>query len=123
MSKLNDERIQEEVIRKGWSTFAPFAYGRYLERGRGGVLVRVSEIKIANAENNQLQIDGPAVYVTSGDGIRGDVVLPDGIEKEFEAYDPEREVLFMFDEGMKVHTFRGKPGDQASPKELHEAKK
>lgn len=53
--------------------------------------------------------------------MSGDVVLPDGINEEIETYDPEREVVFLFDEGMRVHTFKGKPGDQLSPKELHEA--
>ncbi len=122
MAKLENPRLQEEVIRKGWATFAPFAYGRYLNRGRGGVLVKVSQMKVADTENNQLQIDGPVVYVTAGDVLRGDIVLPDGINEEFETYDPEREVVFLFDEGMRVHTFKGKPGDQLSPKELHEAK-
>jgi hypothetical protein len=49
-------------------------------------------------------------------------MLPEGIDKEFQAYDPEREVLFLFDEGIRIHSFRGKPGDQPTPKELHEQK-
>ena len=61
MANLNDERLQEGLIRKGWTTIAPFAYRRYLDRGRGGVLIKVSLMKIADAGNNQLQIDGPVV--------------------------------------------------------------
>jgi len=122
MANLNDERLQEEVIRKGWPTIAPFAFRRYLERGRGGILIKVSLMKLADANNNQLQIDGPVVYVTSGDVMRGDVVLPEGIDKEFQAYNPEHEVLFLFDDGVGIRTYRGKPGDQPTPKEMHAQK-
>lgn len=47
------------------------------------------------------------VYVTVGAVVRGDICLPLGIETEFERYGPEREVLFLFDNGVKVAARRG----------------
>jgi hypothetical protein len=120
MSKLFDPKAQKQLVTDTWSQFAPFAYGRYLQRGRGGLLFKVSDLKAEDIEDDQILIDGDAVYVTADDIARGEVILPAGIEQEFAAYNPDLQVVFLFDSGAGVQMFRGAPDDQPSPKECYE---
>ncbi len=80
----------------------------------------MSGLKVEDIEDNQILIDGDAVYITADDIARGEVTLPAGIEQEFAAYDPESQVVFLFDSGAGIQVFRGSPDDQPSPKESYE---
>lgn len=110
-----------DLMKTTWPFIAPFAYGRYLARGRGGVLIPVGGIQLRPRREGI--VDAPARYVTSEDIVSGKVLLPQEAAKEFDEYDPEREVVFLFDQGKGVATYRGAPSGQQSPKELYELNK
>src|SRR6266404_9282717 len=117
MSRFNDPKAQRRLVTDTWHQFAPFAYGRYLQRGRGGLLLLVSGVKVEDIEDDQILVDGDATYVTADDIARGEIILPAGIEQDFAAYNPESEVVVLFDTGAGIQVFRGAPDDQPSPKE------
>lgn len=107
-----------DLIKVVWRAWAPFAYARYVARGRGGVLVAVDAVKLrAGGEGI---VDTPARYVTVDDVLTGKVNIPSDVTREFEAYDPETEVVFLFDDGNGIATYRGAAPGQPTPKELHE---
>lgn len=107
-----------DMIKVAWRAWAPFAYGRYIARGRGGVLIAVDAVKLrAGGEGI---VDTPARYVTNDDISSGSVNIPPDTSREFEIYDPEKEVVFLFDDGKGIATYRGAAPDQPSPKELYE---
>jgi hypothetical protein len=62
----------------------------------------------------------PGRYVTEQGITSKRVNVPTGAAKEFDAYDPEREVVFLFDDGTGIATYRGAPSGQPSPRQLHE---
>jgi hypothetical protein len=95
------------------------AYARYVARGRGGILIPIGSIKFQPSGGGVL-IDLDARYVTARDIESGSVIIAPDATKEFEAYDPEREVVFLLDDGKGIHTYRGAAPDQPSPRELYE---
>jgi hypothetical protein len=108
-----------ELIKTVWPVIAPMAYARFLARGRGGVLIPVEAIKLRAGGEGIVDVDGR--YVTEQDITSGKVNIPPDTVKEFAAYDPDREVVFLFDQGVGVATYRGgPPSGQATPKELYE---
>ena len=108
-----------DMIKVAWPYFAAVAYGRYLARGRGGVLIPVAAIQLRPGGDGI--VDALGRYVTADDISSGKVVIPGDVTKEFESYDPEREVVFLLDDGQGIHTYRGAAAGQPSPKELYEA--
>lgn len=107
-----------DLMKTVWPTVAPFAYSRYLARGRGAVLVPVGGIKL-RADGSGI-VDADARYVTSDDIASGRVILPPETVKEIEGYDPEGQVVFLFDEAAGVTSYCGAPSNQQSPKALYE---
>ncbi len=107
-----------ELIKTVWPIIAPLAYGRFLARGRGGVLIPVAAVKLRAGGQGIVDVDGR--YVTEQDITSGKVNIPADAVKEFLAYDPDREVVFLFDDGTGVATYRGAPSGQPTPKELYE---
>lgn len=104
-----------EIMRESWMKLAPFAYERFLKRGRGGILVQAANLK-GKPEGEGSRIDGDVKYVTAEN-----MKFPDGIVREIEAYNPELEVIFIFDNGNELAEYRAHPADQPSPKALYEA--
>ena len=107
-----------DLINVAWPILAARAYGRFLARGRGGVLIPVAAIKLRPDGQGIIDVDGR--YVTAEDITSNKVSIPTDTIKEFEAYDPEREVVFLFDDGTGIATYRGAPSGQPSPKDLYE---
>lgn len=107
-----------QLINVAWPILAPRAYGRFLARGRGGILIPVAAINLR--PDGQGIIDVAGRYVTEQDIVSNTVNIPADAVTEFEAYDPEREVVFLFDDGTGIATYRGAASGQPSPKELYE---
>jgi hypothetical protein len=91
-----------DMIKVAWPYFAASAYGRYLARGRGGVLIPVATIQLR--PGGEGIVDAQGRYVTAADISGGKVVIPPDVSKEFESYEPAREVVLLFDDGKGIHS-------------------
>lgn len=110
-----------DLMKTTWPVVGPMAYERFLARGRGGMLIPTGAIKLRAGGEGIIDLDGR--YVTEHDVTSGKVNIPLQAVEEFAAYDPEREVVFLFDDGTGITTYRGAASDQPTPKELHEKAK
>src|SRR5438067_13856890 len=112
MPNIADPDFQTQLIINSWSAFAPFAYGRYLQRGRGGILLKLSMLKLYELEGDQLEVEGDGSYVTVHD-----LFLPKDVADEVAVYDPQLQIVVVIDDGRKFCTYRGAPQNLPSPKE------
>lgn len=113
---FTNPKVQMKFAELAWIEVAPFAYRKYLEKGRGGLLIDAAGITMEELDRGA-KIDSDAKYVT----IEDDQV-PDEIKDRMKRYDPETEIFFLFNVGTGLSTFYGKVFKEQSPKELFEAK-
>ena len=115
MIDVADPDFQTQLIINSWSAFAPFAYSRYLQRGRGGILLKLSTLELYELEGDQLEVEGDGLYVTVHD-----MPLPKKVADAVAAYDPQLQIVVVIDNGKDFYTYRGAPKNLPSPKELYE---
>jgi hypothetical protein len=98
------EGMDGDEFRRGiYDQIAAMAYEGYLKFGRGGVVIDTPATELIGTNLNSDIIQQPSFYVH-----KDSPNLPDGIEKEFVRYDPEKEVLLLIqdDNGITVSTLR-----------------
>jgi hypothetical protein len=111
----------DEFVDETWLHFAPYAYEKFLAKGRGVIRIDVSTIKFTK-KGEGFDIDVKSRYLE----IDNDEVLDiasDDLDNKLKNYNPEREVCFIFVAGEKATLLVGAPSGQPSPKELYETRR
>lgn len=103
-------------VQLSWAKVAPFAYARYLAKGKGCLYFNVSNITSDQLDEG-MQIDADAAYLTIDDDR-----MPKEIRERIAKYDPQIEIFCVFNDGVGLSTFYGRVLNEPSPKELHERK-
>lgn len=118
MSKpdFGNSKVQMAFVELAWPNVAPFAYGRYLKKGRGCVCFDVSGITTEQLDEG-MKIDADCRFLTIDDET-----IPKEIRERIAKYDPEKEVFVVFNDGTGLSTFYGRVFDKPSPRELYETK-
>jgi len=112
MKILEETRFLVKLINRNWKVVSAYAWKRYLESGRGAVLVDLKDINPAAG--------GLANYV-SHEALRDLQEMPEDLIQALYTYDPARQVLLIILHGNETLSWCtvGKPSD-VRPQEAFE---
>jgi hypothetical protein len=100
-------------VRKNWSLFAPFAYGEFIEKGRGLVFMDLNAFEIRE-DKSFINLQ----YVTDR---KEEWNIDDWPKDLIDSYEPEEMILLMTSRRGKLTTMFFKVDDgRYNPKSLHE---